>query len=71
MSAKKVRYLIILQRSGGGFMKSNVVDERPTQTQVFIHQENMLKYAKFKRSEDLSTEIKLIEKKIKACQKKM
>lgn len=52
-------------------MKSNVVDERPTQTQVFIQQENMLKYAKFKRSEDLSTEIKLIEKKIKACQKKM
>lgn len=55
-------------------MKSNMVDEdmgRPTQTQQFAQQENMVKKTKFKRSEDLSAEIKLIEKKIKACQKKL
>lgn len=57
-------------------MKTNIIDNgtRSAVTQQLINQENtsvMVKYQKFKRSEDLASEIKLIEKKIKACQKKL
>lgn len=35
------------------------------------HLDNLQKFVKVRRTEDLAAEIKLIEKKIKACQKKL
>lgn len=36
-----------------------------------VQVDNIQKFSKIRRTEDLAAEIKLIEKKIKACQKKL
>lgn len=54
-------------------MKANLADEMELKQlpAKIVQANNIHKFSKVHRTEDLAAEIKLIEKKIKACQKKL
>ena len=73
-SAKKVRYQYVWCRTGGGFIKKTGPEEvvvTYSATYNTVQQQNLKKFALIRNAGDLASEIKLIEKKIKACQRKI